>query len=101
WKLLGKEAFSKRGGIWAMRAEEGIGEEGDPTRREINRRTMFAGLVAATAAGGNAAMAASAQDRVRLAADELAASMRAAHGGSWIVHIDHDSCIVSVFRDLS
>jgi hypothetical protein len=83
-----------------MRADDAIGGGGELAGRDISRRTVFAGLVAATTVGSGVAMAASGEEKIKAAADQLAASMQAVHGGSWIVHIDHDSRVVCVFPEL-
>jgi uncharacterized protein (DUF2141 family) len=66
----------------------------------LSRRAVVAGLFAASAATPSAADVADPRDRVRRAADALAASMKALHGGQWSVRISHDHGYAAVSRDL-
>jgi hypothetical protein len=56
------------------------------------RRAFLAGSIAVPAA----ALPASLTDRVKDAADALAAAMQARHGGRWIAHVDHDTGFILI-----
>lgn len=67
----------------------------------VSRRSVVAGLFASAAASPTIAETSiDPHERVRLAADELAASMKALHGGEWSTRISHKHGYAKVSRDL-
>ncbi len=67
---------------------------------KVDRRAVFGGLIAAAAFGSGTASSNPYRD-VNVAAEALASSMQVAHGGTWVVHVDHEVGVVAVFRDCS
>jgi hypothetical protein len=59
------------------------------TAAQAGRRAFLAGAVAVPATAALPAPKSS-DDRIRAAADALAAAMQARHGGRWIAVVDHD-----------
>lgn len=65
----------------------------------IDRRSLVTGLL--TAGIAVKVDAAPTTDRVASAAQQLAQEMEAIHGGTWIVHISHETGYAAVSRSLN
>ncbi|RRH98038.1 hypothetical protein EH240_19775 [Mesorhizobium tamadayense] len=75
---------------------EGAGNEETQTGLMISRRSLIAGLVAATAIG-KAESTPNLRQKIDETAANLAALMNELHGGgSWFANVDHDNQFVLV-----
>ncbi|WP_157014871.1 hypothetical protein [Mesorhizobium xinjiangense] len=68
--------------------------------RVISRRGLLGGMAAAAVPASVEEML-SLEERVELAAEVLAMSMKALHGGECIVRVSHEHGYVAVARDFS